>query len=300
MDVFSKKPTTIEQQISILQERGMIISDKSRAKEFLEYCSYYRFCGYALHFEELTSEGERTHRYKPNTTFEAVEKLYHFDSALRRLIFHYTTLIEVDFRTTLGNESAVYFNDAHWFIDPENFTKAEQHHDFLSLCSKEVENSREIFISSYKKKYSNPSLPPLWMLTELMSFSVWSRLYQNLADKNLKKVIADKQKIKPHYLESWLKALTVLRNHCAHHSRIWNRNFTQAPSLSERMKKKIIPGQHKKIFVLLLIIYELLRKIKRENDFYNDLTALFREYPEIDLKNLGFADSPELCFFEKF
>ena len=275
----------------------MIISDKSRAKEFLEYCSYYRFCGYALHFEELTSEGERTHRYKPNTTFDAVERLYHFDSALRRLIFHYTTLIEVDFRSTFGNESVMYFNDAHWFMDPQNFCYTDQHRDFLSLCEQEVKRSREIFISSYKAKYSTPPLPPLWMLTELMSFAVWSKLYQNLADKKLKKIIADKQKIKPNYLVSWLQALTVLRNHCAHHSRIWNRNFTQAPSLSERIKKKIIPGHHKKIFVLLIIIYELLSKIKREKDFYNDLTALFRKYPEIDLKNLGFADKPEICFF---
>jgi abortive infection bacteriophage resistance protein len=88
-----------------------------------------------------------------------------------------------------------------------------------------------------------------------------------------------------------LQALTVLRKLRAHHSRIWNRNFPQAPLLSHYMKNKVIPTQHKKIFALVLVIYDLLRTINREKDFYFDLTTLFNHYPDIDLKNLGFSTS---------
>ena len=296
MKTFSKKPTTVEEQIELLQKRGMIIPSLERAGAFLSYCSYYRFCGYALHFEKLTLEGERTHSYKPGASFDAVERLYHFDAALRRLIFHHTSLIEIDFRGTIGNESAWYYDNAHWFLDVNNFQKTDSHIKFLGLCSAEVKRSREIFITSYKNNYpGGPEFPPIWMLTELMPFSAWSKLYLNLSDKKLKKIIAQKQGVPEKYLISWLQSLTVLRNACAHHARIWNRNFTQAPLISPGMAEKVIPGQHKKIVVMLLIIHDMLRKLHREHDFENELCELVAQYSEIELCYMGIHSSiPEL------
>lgn len=297
MKKFQKKPTTVKEQLSILRERGMIIPDEEHASYFLSYCSYYRFCGYALHFEELTLNGERTHSYKPNTCFENVERIYHFDAALRRLIFHYTTLIEIDFRNSLANEAALFYNDPHWYLDETRFKQIDKHRKFIELCYSETKRSREIFIKSYKKNYpAGPNLPPIWMLIELMPFSVWSKLYQNISEKELVKTIAQKQGVNEKYLTSWLQALTVLRNSCAHHVRIWNRNFSQAPLISPRMSKKVGPELHKKIFVMLLIIFDLLRKFKRENEFADELIVLFQAYPEIELKNLGITILPEEMF----
>ena len=284
---FSKRPTTIEEQITILQSRGMHTPDTEHAKRFLSYCSYYRFCGYALHFEELTSGGERTHRYKPNTTFPAVEEIYHFDAALRRIIFHYTSLIEIDFRGTIGNESAWHYNNAHWFLEGKYFQDKSRYSKFIDLCNEEVDRSREIFITSYRKNYTAPALPPIWMLTELMPFAVWSKLYQNLSDNGLRKIIAHKQGIPEKYLVSWMQSLTVLRNACAHHARIWNRNFSLAPRLSPHISKKITRGNEKKIYVMFLIIHDMLKKISRENDFHKDIEELLKLHPAINPKYLG-------------
>ena len=297
MKTFSKKPTSIEDQIKQLQARGMIITSVERAKMFLSYCSYYRFCGYALHFEYLTPEGERTHSYKPETSFDDVEYLYHFDAALRRLIFHYTSLIEINFRGSLCNESAWYYDDAHWFLEENNFQRKDEYEKFLKCCYENVDNSREIFITRYKNNYpGGPELPPIWMLTELMSFAVWSKLYQNLSDKKLKKKIASEQGVPEKFLISWLKSLTVLRNACAHHARIWNRNFTQPPLISPQMKKRVIPEHYKKISVMFLIIFDLLKKLGREQDFVNDLEELFSKYQRIKLKYLGITKTLSQLF----
>ena len=293
---FSKKPTTIEEQVTLLQKRGMVISDLSHAKNFLEYCSYYRFCGYALHFENLTIIGERTHIYKPGTSFSDVEQLYHFDAALRRIVFRYTSLIEIDFRGTLCNESACYYDNSHWFLDKTLFSKEEEFSKFITLCEQEIARSREIFVTSYKRHYNCPKLPPIWMLTELMPFAVWSRLYKNLNDMKLKKQIAIKQGIPDKYLDSWLQSLTVLRNACAHHARIWNRNFNQAPLLSSRISAKIITTQHKKIAVMLLIIHDMLRNLHREKDFETDMCNLIAKYSTIELKYLGIPSSIQDLF----
>jgi len=286
MKIFDKKPTSIEEQIEILCKRNLIIDNDRDAKRFLEYCSYYRFCGYALHFEVI-AEGKRKHQYKENISFFDVERLYHFDAALRRIIFHYTTLIEIDFRTTLANESAWYYGDAHWYLNCKNFSRLDKYEKFIDICREETTRSREIFVTAYKNNYNLPELPPIWMLIELMPFAVWSQVYQNINDIDLKKRIALKQGIPEKYLHSWLHALTVLRNCCAHHARIWNRNFLQAPMISPRIKDKIIEKNSKKLVVMLLIIHDMLRKLNREAEFVDKLEDLFEKNPEIDLFAMG-------------
>ncbi len=288
---FAKPPLTVEGQISLLSERGMIIDDEARAAEFLQYCAYYRFCGYALAFEVLLPDGTRTHRYKQGTRFRDVEDIYHFDGDLRRLLFHYITLIEIDFRNTFCNETSLYYNDAHWFMNPHRFEKREDFDNFISMCLKEAGRSHEIFISSYYDKYALPFLPPIWMLGELMPFAFWSRTYQNLNDLQLRKRIASMQGVPEKYLISWLQSLTVLRNSCAHHARIWNRNFYQAPLLTRRISGKIASGQHKKIAVLFLVIEDMLRKINRSDDFKNEIAALFAKYPMIVPRKMGIPDT---------
>ena len=45
-NLYTKPVTTINQQIELLRSRGMLISDKGRAKHILENISYYRLAGY--------------------------------------------------------------------------------------------------------------------------------------------------------------------------------------------------------------------------------------------------------------
>ncbi len=47
-----KTATTIEQQINLLESRGLNISDKEKAKEILEDVGYYRLGFYLFPFEK--------------------------------------------------------------------------------------------------------------------------------------------------------------------------------------------------------------------------------------------------------
>ena len=90
---------------------------------------------------------------------------------------------------------------------------------FLDTCKKETERSKEAFIKTYSSNYEKPTLPPIWMMAELLSFTEWSKLFSNLSDEELKNKIAARVGVPVVYLPSWLKSLTVLRNSCAHHAR---------------------------------------------------------------------------------
>jgi len=79
--------------------------------------------------------------------------------------------------------------------------------------------SDEEFVAHFKDKYNTTDLP-LWSVVETLSFTTTSRLFSAMKAKD-KKIIADKLGINQKVLSNWLHALTILRNICAHHSRLY-------------------------------------------------------------------------------
>ena len=70
-----EKPLTFDEQLDKLSIRGMIITDREKAKDILKKLNYYRFTGYALQFRQKPSGSD----YIKGTTFETVYHLYKVD-----------------------------------------------------------------------------------------------------------------------------------------------------------------------------------------------------------------------------
>ena len=79
-------------------------------------------------------------------------------------------------------------------------------------------------LEHYYQTYSAPEIPPAWIVFEILPFGCVSRIYENLK-RPYRKAVAEKFGIEESILQSWFHALSVLRNSCAHHSRIWNRKY---------------------------------------------------------------------------
>ncbi|VEI48268.1 abortive infection bacteriophage resistance protein [Actinobacillus equuli] len=62
------------------------------------------------------------------------------------------------------------------------------------------------------------------MMIEMLTWGELSHLYAGLSEKH-QKPIAKNLGVQAPILESWLKVLNDVRNICAHHSRLWNREF---------------------------------------------------------------------------
>lgn len=61
---FSKPSISIDEQILLLQSRGIQIIDKELAAHYLKYIGYYRLSGYVNYFKIAEN------RYHEGTTFE--------------------------------------------------------------------------------------------------------------------------------------------------------------------------------------------------------------------------------------
>ena len=95
--------------------------------------------------------------------------------------------------------------------------------------------------------------------------------------------------------ESWLTIITVTRNSCCHHARVWNRTFSIRATMPIRMSRPWIslPTDPLKVYFDMCIIKYFLDIISPNNDMLAKMHTLFSNYPEINLAALGFPNGWE-------
>lgn len=84
-----------DDQLNLLQNRGLIISDRDTAKTYLQEISYYRLSAYFLPYQK------KKDHFNQGVTFEQIMQTYSFDRDLRLLIFDCIERIEIAIRTQL-------------------------------------------------------------------------------------------------------------------------------------------------------------------------------------------------------
>ena len=279
---YTKPPLTFQVQVELLHDRGLIIPNKVYATTKLTQINYYRLSAYMRFFQE-----DASHRFKEGTRFEEIIRLYYFDKKLRNLIFYATEKLEVYFRTAYAYHTAMSSQ-----CGPFGYTKSSQMHNpekhpsILEAIRRDVDRSKEVFVTHFFSKYEGDYLP-VWMMVEVISLSTLSRLYDNLKAP-IQKTIADSVHLSPRVLAGWLHSLTYVRNLCAHHARTWNKLLAIRPMIP-RHKPAFAGLNNRKIFFVLSIIRYLLERIDGdEYDFRRELIQLLAEYPEVPLHNMGF------------
>ena len=281
MKKYDKPPLAVGDQIERLKGRGLVIGDPSRAKSLLDAISYYRLSGYALPFE--IREGTEQ-RFRDGTKFEDIVALYTFDA-----IAH----IETAFRTQITNHLSLEFG-GWWYEDTERFYKPDNQARFLEEFDREISRSKETFIEHYREKYGNPTRPPAWISFEIVTLGQLSRLYKNLRPCNPKARVADYFGLGIPVLENWMESISVLRNACAHHSRVSNRQLAVQPIYPKRRRSGfpstivVSDDDRAKVYASLCLLRYLLDQIGTMNRFPLQVRSLLSEYSRTDLSEMGF------------
>ena len=288
--MYQKPALSIKQQIQQLKERGLEITEADNAEHHFAHISYYRLSGY---WWPMQADKEN-HLFKPNSRFSDVMALYNFDKELRLLLFAVIEKIEISLRTKLIYHLSHEF-DPWWFQNTSLFINTKELIKTLATLDEEVERSKDIFIQAHKKKHKDDlRFPPAWKTLELTSFGNLSKLYGNLKPTvKSKDTIAEEFGTVNHtYLPSWLQSLAQIRNYCAHHSRLWNKNLPGRPKLLNKPPNAWItdiPKEHEysMLYIHLCCMKYLLNTIDAENLFTQKLSDLLKAYPNVDANALG-------------
>lgn len=312
MTVFSKPAFNVDQHMDTWLQRGLLIVNKDQARHCLTNISYYRFSAYTRPFYQ---PNQTEHIFIENTTFESILNLYFFDRDLRLLLLDAIERIEVALRAQVTNTLAEH-HGPHGYLNAIHFDTRYNHSWLLNKLENESKAPAvETFLAHYRDKYTSaPAQPPIWMAIELLTFKEVSILFSNLRNAT------DTQRMEAHFgwkfplLKSWFRSLSDLRNVCAHHARVWNREFGSRPEMPKKIPllwpnipEAIATGSQQdpaqtlnprcRLYLQLVVIESLIQKIDPESCWANRLMQLLDSYPQISQTHMGF---PQKWDKEKF
>lgn len=284
---YTHNAITTEEQIQTLKRRGLLIDDVNFAIKTLDTISYFRLAGYWRHLEMDKS----THQFVEGSKFTDITDLYFFDKQLRALLFSAIQTIEIAVRTKIIKHFAHTYG-SFWFMNEEYAKNKFRFSANLSVVEKEVERSHDDFIKEHFRKYSEPKLPPVWKTLEVVSMGTLSKLYSNFSDATAKHSVAKEFGLNHHkFLRSWLECLAVIRNCCAHHSRLLNRVFPIKPQMPVKMPGiwiKDFSFKEQTLYPQLCYIVYWLNSISANNTFVADFKRLLSKHPSVNTNMLGF------------
>lgn len=286
---YSKPPITYHQQADLLLARGLL-ADKEVLIARLKAVSYYRLSGYWYPFHNSDNS------FKSGITLETIWKRYIFDRQLRLLVIDAIERVEISIRTSLVYHLA-FTHGPFGYTDSTSLPNltAQAHNDFIHKITNETGHSKEVFVAHFRKKYGNFHMNlPIWMAAEVMTFGMLLTLFRGAAT-GIKQIIAGEYGISDRVLESWLRALNGVRNICAHHGRLWNRELGYKPMIPKQRKHpawhKPVEVKNNRVFAILTILKYFINLIAPQSRWPERFYLLIKEYPEIPVGPMGFSEN---------
>ena len=283
---FNKSYTTPTSIVQLLHKRGLEITDENKALHYIEHIGYYRLSAYLY---PMLADPKSSHRFKPQSTFSNAMSLYRFDKKLRLFLFNEIEKIEVACRSAIANIVAEETGNIFWMTDTSMFANEEKFLRTMTLIEKELKGSKEEFIKHFKEKYSN-DYPPAWMLVEILPLGIVTRIYENIASNTLRKKIAARFGLPVPVFNSWMTVVTLTRNSCCHHARVWNKENAIMPMQIKKSNQTWISPSvsPKRVFYNICILKWFLDIIVPSNNMKTYLTTLIAQYPNVDITAMGF------------
>lgn len=278
-------PLSLTDQLSLMERRGLVVTDEALALRRLSEVNYHRLHGYWLTLESNDA-------FLPGTTFDDIWEIYLLDAELRNWIWRAIAPIEIKARTSFAHHISMALGPlAH--EDPTNFSSPTSHARSMQNLKREQDralNDGVPWVVHSIEKYGDL---PLWAAVEIMSMGTISQLYGNLDGsasypngRSVRSSIARDFGAKPFILRSWLRHLTYVRNICAHHSRLFNRVMTTRPTMigpdSSFRSEKQFPT-----LVVLKRLYESSWP-DQWGDLGTELNAIIERHAGVSLAPMGF------------
>ena len=287
--IFAKPALDIPAQIALLEARGLAVPDHARAAHFLRYISYYRLRAYWMTLEAPAVPGQ-AHGFVAGASFEDVLILYIFDRQLRLLIIDAIERVEVAVRGVWAHQMAIRYG-SHGYLDPGLYGNAQFFARGLTAFEDEFDRSRDTFIQHYKRKYTAPKLPPVWMAAEILSFGQLSKWIENLRASADRQALARAFRIDERIFCSFLRHLAVVRNICAHHARLWDRALTVKmvlPKYPRDLAASMNPAAPAAIYNSITMLAHILATVAPGSHWKVELGVLFAATRNLKMAAMGF------------
>lgn len=294
----------LDEQIEILESKGLEITDYEKTKEILFKENYFFINGY----RHLLTTASNNNRFVPGATFEELYSIFTFDRRLRNIMFKNIMIIENNVKSIISYQlSKKYGHKEKDYLNPKHFRyesfRLSQVNDVINKMKRQIRLNGKQHRAT-KHYISNYGYIPMWVSVKVLSFGIISELYSILKYEDQNE-IADFYHIDAEELNIYLYLLSNYRNLCAHEDILYD-HTTQRSIPDNRFHQFLnIPKVEdeyiygKNDFFAVLII---LRQMLGDGEFYDlineigyEIDILNGKIKSVDTKSIlnkiGFPDN---------
>ena len=297
---------TVEEQIILLKERGIVINDKSAKEILTENNYYYLINGYKNMFLDNRCQKEK---YIENVSLEEIYALYKFDGELRMNLLRYILIIERRLDTYISYEFSKVYGNKEYLIENNFDNNKKNNYKIVSLIADiKTNTTKQIKIGNKMLNHyiKNYGYIPLWVLIRIMTLGEVSKFYEVMKQKD-QNAVAKKFGVREKTLKTYLHNIAIVRNICAHDEKLYDLRLNNAIIKNKihsyfnlDLHDKKYSNGYKDLFSITIILKILLKEIEFKN-FYtvllNNLEDLKKDIKSIEynkiLNKMGFPKNYE-------
>ena len=298
---------SFRQQLDLLKERGLVVTDEEAALRYLDRLGYYRLSAYLFPFRTYVLEQDsesgaittrRLDEFVEGATFQSAVQLYVFDKRLRLLVLDAIERIEiavrVDIAYLLGKKNTFAYADptildGKFTSDKLASSGKTRFQEWTEKYESALSRSRETFVRHYLSNHG-PQLP-IWVAIELWDFGLLSKFFSGMKRVDAREISGEYGIPNNRVFASWLRSMNYVRNICAHHGRLWNKRIVDQPRLPDRGsvpdldyfagKEDLIA----KPFLSLCLLQFLMKQIYPASSWFERVKALLEDFPTNETEN---------------
>lgn len=276
----------LDEQIEILEGKGLVIRDKDKTKDILFRENYFFIAGY----RSLFMENFKDRKFIKGTTFEELYSMFLFDRYIRNIMFKYVLIVENNIKSIISYQlSKKYGIKEKDYLNPKNYTqdslKVRQVKDVLNKIKRQIRNNIKNHSATFHY-VTNYGYVPLWVLVKVLSFGIVSELFNILKPDDQFK-IASEYNINVEQLSIYLSILSNFRNICAHEDILYDHRTQRVipdDVIHDRLGIEKVDGEYKygknDLFSIMIIMHYMLT----EDEFRNFVNEIGYEIEVLDGK----------------
>ena len=311
MSTYPKPYKSIPELLTLIQQRGMEITDIDAATRCLKRVGYYRLSGYWFPFRKshvaTGAEGSAVtvieDDFRAGARFSDVSDLYVFDKNLRMIILDAVERVEVSLKVSIADllgqrDPLAYINAAelHPNFSRKNKQGPTDHERWVAQYRRLEERSKEEFAKIFLDRHPGTEFP-IWMAIEFWDFGALSHFISGMKFSDRQALAASYGLTREDLLRGWVRAINVVRNTCAHHSRLWNRPLIDHPSppkQGDHLWLDHLVGDtiaQRRLYTAAAALQFLLRSVSINSSWaarLKDHCGTFPQSPHLDFRQAGF------------
>ena len=279
-----KEFRTLDEQVSILTNKGLIIENEEYVKDILLRENYFFINGYRNLFYD------HNRKFIKGTKFSELYSTFLFDRNLRNILFKYFLVVENNVKSIISYQlSKKYGYTEKDYLNPKNFTsdlkESRRVEDVLNKIKRQIRINGEKHTATfhYITKYH---YVPLWILVKVLSFGLINELYGILKEED-KDEIASIYNMNSEDFKVYLGLLANYRNLCAHEDIVYeHRTQTYISDTEYHSKLKLRQNElgeftqgKNDLFAVIIMLKKLLQK-DRFNECMLEINAILNRFDE--------------------